>query len=140
MVRPLLALVMLPLLAVAAPVPKSVKNKKDAASMLVGIWKPVGKSEWFQFDADGGMKAWMTDSASTPALYTVTVEPDPDGQPWRMTWTRKGRQQPTCDAVFIVDGDEMRLQYTSAGGGSLLPKPGTDPADKFSAFTREPGK
>jgi hypothetical protein len=41
MPRVLLALVMLPLLAVAAPVPKGLKRKPSPAELLVGTWKLV---------------------------------------------------------------------------------------------------
>src|SRR5207244_3337849 len=52
--RPLLAITLLATLAPAAPVPKALK-KADDKSGIVGIWKPDKGSEWFQFDAEGGM-------------------------------------------------------------------------------------
>ncbi len=58
--RPLLTLALLVSMASAAPVPKVVKKQNDA-ELLVGTWKPAeGRTEWFEFTADGKMKAWNT--------------------------------------------------------------------------------
>lgn len=134
--RSLLALLLLVGLAPAAPVPKELTKPKTPSH--VGVWKPVGGSEWFEFDAEGGMKAWTTNGANNPVLYTYTLDPEPDGPPWRMIWSMKGQQQPSHQAVFVVDGDGMKLSYTSAGG-QPLPKPGPDFASSYT-FTRQPAK
>ncbi len=106
----------------AAPVPKALKKKDDTAA-LVGTWKPDKGSEWFAFDPEGGMKA-SSGFEGRPVLYTYAIDPDPDGRPWRMTWTEKGQPKPSFQAVFVVDGDRLYLTYSSVGG---RPTPRPDP-------------
>jgi hypothetical protein len=132
--RPLLALVLLGSLAVAAPVPKALK-KQDTATLLVGTWKPDnGKgSEWFQFDGEGGMKAWTSGSVNSPALYTYTLDPDPDAREWRMTWSSKGQPKPSYQVVYVIDGDRMYLTYT---GVNSTPPTKPDPTT-VPNFTRQ---
>ena len=130
--RPMLAVVLLAAFATAAPVPKSLK-KPDTTALLVGTWKPDKGSEWFQFDAEGGMKAWTTNNANSPALYTYAVEPDPDGREWRMIWTTKGQPKPSYQVVFVVDGDRLHMNYS---GFSAQPMAKPDPS-ALPNFTRQ---
>ena len=108
-------------LAPAAPVPKGVKKKVNDAERLVGTWKPVeGRTEWFEFTADGGMKAWTTGgSAKSGVPYTWTVAPD--AEPKRMTWgDTSADRRPQWECVYELDGDRLRITYARAGG----PPPG----------------
>lgn len=130
--RPLLAIALLATLAPAAPVPKALK-KADDKSGLVGTWKPDKGSEWFQFDAEGGMKAWTTNNAGSPVPYTYAIEPNPDGQEWRMIWTSKGQPKPSYQVAFVVDGDRLYMHYS---GFSAQPMPKPDPTS-LPSFTRQ---
>jgi hypothetical protein len=133
--RPLLVLLLLVGLAPAAPVPKALK-KQNASALLVGRWKPDKGSEWFAFDAEGGMKAWSTGSEATAHPYTFTLDPDPDAGQWRMTWTQKGQATPSYYAVFLVDGDRLFLSYTGVQGKPPAKPDPTTPTN----FTRDPAK
>lgn len=112
--RPLLAIVFLAGLALAAPVPKELKKKSDV-DLIVGTWKPAqGRTEWFEFTADGGMKAWNTGgSAANGAPYTWSL--DPTATPKRMTWYSAGQTKPSWECVYELDGDTLRISYVSAG-------------------------
>jgi len=131
--RTLLALVLLGSLAVAAPVPKAVK-KKNNADQLVGTWKPDKGSEWFEFTAEGGMKAWTTGSVNSPALYTYALDPDPDAREWRMTWSTKGQAKPSYQVVYLIDGDRMYMTYSGVNG-TPPPKPDPTTAPNFTRQT-----
>lgn len=130
--RPLVVLTLLAGLITAAPVPKALK-KADDKSSLIGTWKPDKGSEWFQFDTEGGMKAWTTNTAGTPVQYTYAVEPDTDGREWRMIWSMKGQPRPSYQAVFVVDGDRMNMTYS---GFSAQPMAKPDPSATPN-FTRQ---
>lgn len=107
--RPLVALVVFAALAPAAPVPKAIKKQNDADS-LVGTWKPAeGRTEWFEFTADGKMKAWSTGTAQHAVPYKWTL--DDTASPRRMTWT--GSAQWEC--VYELNGDTLRISYVTAG-------------------------
>lgn len=133
--RPLLALILLAGLAVAAPVPKALK-KQDTSSQILGTWKPDKGSEWFAFDAEGGMKAWTNGSANSPALYTYTIDADPDGRPWRMIWYSKGQPKPSFQAVFVVDGDRLFLSYSGFGNVQSA-RPDPNAPSSAPNFTRQ---
>ncbi len=130
--RTLVTLIMLGSLAVAAPVPKTLK-KQDTATLLVGTWKPDKGSEWFQFDGEGGMKAWTSGSVNSPALYTYALDPDPDAREWRMTWSSKGQAKPSYQVVYVIDGDRMYLTYSGVNG---IPQQKPDPTTTPN-FTRQ---
>jgi uncharacterized protein (TIGR03067 family) len=107
----LLALLVPPL--VAAPVPKAVKVKGDA-ERIVGTWAPDGgKAEWYRFDADGTMSAWVADHPNAPNAYTYTL--DPTATPKRMTWTVKGEKAPYYHCVYELDGDRLKVVYVDSG-------------------------
>lgn len=112
--RPLLTLALLVGVAAAAPVPKELKKKGDV-DLIVGTWKPAqGRTEWFEFTVDGGMKAWNTGgSAATGVPYTWSL--DPTATPKRMTWCSAGQTKPSFECVYDLDGDTLRISYVSAG-------------------------
>ena len=132
--RPLVALALLAGMTTAAPVPKAVK-KKNNADQIVGTWKPNKGSEWFQFDAEGNMKAWTNGgNAATGVPYTYALDADPDAREWRMTWASKGQPKPSYQVVYVVDGDRMYMTYSGATGQPMAkPDPTTAPN-----FTRQP--
>jgi hypothetical protein len=133
--RPLVALALLAAVAPAAPVPNALKDKDETAK-LIGRWKPDKGSEWFEFTAEGGMKAWSTGSEASAAQYTFELDTDADARGWRMTWSQKGQAKPTYYAVYVVDGDRLHLSYTSFQG-----KPPTKPGPTTPTnFTRDPVK
>lgn len=134
--RPLFALAVLSALAPAAPAPKAVKKQGDM-QLIAGTWKPAeGKTEWFRFDADGTMKAWVTGGENTPYTYTYTL--DAEASPKRMTWTVQGEAKPYYRCVYELDGDRLRMKYV--GAGSDWPAKVAPDFSYYCEQTREPAK
>src|SRR5437899_1858444 len=131
--RPLLAAALLAAFASAAPVPKALMKQTDK-ELVAGTWKPAeGRTEWFEFTADGGMKARTNGNSNSPVAYTYAVEPDPDGREWRMVWSSKGQPKPSYQAVFVVDGDRLHMSYS---GSTSTPMAKPEPSS-LPTFTRQ---
>ena len=111
--RPLLAVALLVGFAPAAPVPKGIKKKDDAA-MLVGRWLAAnGRGHSFVYNEDGTMKVW--DGPNEPqggANYKWSI--DATATPKRMTWYGVGSTAPQYECVYEMDGDELKITYESA--------------------------
>ena len=115
--RPLLAVALLVGFAPAAPVPKTLK-KQDDKDAILGTWNPApGRTEWFEFKADGNMKAWNTGvSAASGVPYKWSI--DPTATPKRMTWYSPGEAKPSWEGVYELDGDTLKV---CSGGGKARP-------------------
>ena len=110
--RPLLALLLLVGFAPAAPVPKAIK-KKDDASLLVGRWKPSdGTKQWYEFQDDGTLKTWDEPNEQSAVPYKWTI--DVTAIPKRMTWANGKTGKVEFEAVYELDGDDLRMNYASA--------------------------
>lgn len=93
----------------AAPVPKEMKAKRDA-DRLVGRWKPAdGKNTWYEFRADGTMKTWNEPNEASAVPYRWTI--DPTTTPKRMTWANGGTGMVEWEAVYELDGNDLRMTY-----------------------------
>ena len=111
--RSLLAAVVLTTLAPAAPVPKAVK-KVDDAGLLVGRWRPNdGSKQWYEFKADGTFKTWNEPSEDTAYHYKWSI--DPTASPKRMTMSNAGSGKAEWEAVYELDGDDLRITYSGVG-------------------------
>lgn len=116
--RSLLALTLVIGLGVApaAPVPKAVKKKDDAA-LVVGTWKPANNGTcWYQFNADGTMQTWHGLSKGSPLDWTWTL--DPDTTPKRMKLTRAVGSG-VYDCLYELDGDTLKIAFIV---GAIEPK------------------
>jgi uncharacterized protein (TIGR03067 family) len=131
--RRLIAVVLLATLAPAAPIPKELKKKDDAAR-FVGRWKPVGTSTMFiEFASDGSMKAWTEATTErSAASYTWTVDPTPT--PKRMTWYSDGK--PRWEAIYELDSDSLKFLYGSQTA-KLSDKVAPDGTYLFEQLTRD---
>jgi len=124
--RSLLAIALLVGLAPAAPVPKALK-KQDDKDAILGTWSPApGRTEWFEFKADGTLKAWNTGgSAATGVPYKWSI--DPTATPKRMTWYSPGETKPSWECVYELDGDTLKICYVNAG--RKVPAQATEESD-----------
>lgn len=93
----------------AAPVPKGVKKKDDAA-LIVGTWKPTDKGTCHcEFKADGTMRTWHVPEVGPPIDWTYTL--DPTTTPKRMKLaTADGKN--SYDCVYSLDADRLKLAFT----------------------------
>ncbi len=104
----------------AAPVPKGVKKRDDAA-LLVGTWKPTDKdSAWFRFAADGTLKTWHGDSdkPSGEMNWTWAIDPEPT-PPRRVRLNRVPDSHNGYDCLYELDGDTLKLVFLLKKG--MLP-------------------
>lgn len=122
--RPLLAIMFLVGVAVAAPVPKAVKKNQDAA-LIVGRWKPAdGTENWYEFKDDGTMKVWGFGGEKQAVPYRWTL--DPTASPKRMTWYKANATTPTWECVYELDDNALRMTYCLAPNVPTAIGPGKD--------------
>ena len=96
----------------AAPVPKDMKAKKGDAALLVGRWKPSdGTTQWYEFKADGTMKTWNEPGEANAVPYLWTI--DPTAKPKRMTWSNAKSGRAEWEAVYELDGDDLKMTYAA---------------------------
>jgi len=111
--RRLFALLLVPSLALAAPVPKSLVKKADPTS-LVGAWvtRPgVGIQAWV-FRDDGTAGVGAPDNPTLQAIYKV----DATQSPKHLDWSQDGGKTWNL-GVYEVDGDVLNINFASNGGG-----------------------
>lgn len=93
----------------AAPIPKELK-KADDKTALVGRWKPADSSaQWYEFKADGTMKTWNAPNEGSAVPYLWTI--DPTATPKRMTWANGRSGKVEWEAVYELDGNDLRMTY-----------------------------
>lgn len=117
--RPLFVVCLLAGIAVAAPVPKSVK-KKDDATLILGTWKPTGKDmAWFQFADDGTLKTWHGDDENANKMaWTWAIDPERT-TPRRVRLNRVPDSHNGYDCLYELDGDTLKLVFLLKKG--MLP-------------------
>lgn len=116
--------------AVAAPVPKAVKQRTDA-EVLVGTWETVVSEEGGRARAGPGVYQWTFDA-------DLTMWSSPSGQSERgVKWAVKiaPEQAPkeidltngttVYKGIYEFDGDDLRIAYTTGDRpANFDPKPG----------------
>lgn len=109
--RSLLVVCLLAGYTFAAPVPKAVKKRDDAA-LILGTWKPADKGTChYEFKADGTMRTWHVPEVGPPIDWTYTL--DPTSTPKRMKLATVGRPKAAeYDCVYALDGDRLKLAFT----------------------------
>lgn len=106
--RPLPAVALLVGLAPAAPVPKELKKKDDAAA-IVGTWKPANTGTChFKFNDDGTMRTWHSPNIGSPIDWTYTLDSTTTPKKVKLT-TADGKQNYDC--IYELDGDSLKFAF-----------------------------
>jgi uncharacterized protein (TIGR03067 family) len=118
----LLCLLALPLVAVAAPVPKALKKPSDA-KLIEGVWHRVSldrgdgqlntTKHWIQVTGD----QFLRGEESGPAYLFAAVALDPTQSPKHLDVIRDGAV--TVRYIYHLDGDTLTLSH----GPSDQPRP-----------------
>jgi hypothetical protein len=121
-------------LAVAAPVPKSLRKQADVAD-IVGLWvkQPGDKTGWY-FNADGS--AGLGDPVSRSgcqAVYTVDLTQTPK----HLNWSQDGGRSWYL-AVYEIENDVLRINFGSGGSGARPTQIGPNTGSQFETGTRSP--
>ena len=117
--RPLLAVALLIGFTSAAPVPKELKKKDDAA-IIVGRWIGAGLyHDSYEFYEDGTMKVWNVAGEPKAVPYRWTL--DGTASPKRMTWYDPNSDplQPARECVYELEEDVLKITY--GAGPNIVP-------------------